>query len=251
MTITRMLFEQCRAELLRLFRNSSYVLWSLLMPIGFYAVFTRGMDAGSSPDASWASLYLMSMTSFSVMGSSIMTFGIRLVQERKYGWAVYMQTTPLPGWIFFSGKIISQTVMHVLSVAVIFTAGYLINGVSLSVFQWLGAGLWIVLASLPFLALGAVIGGMRRVDTASGIANVVNLLLALAGGLWNPPESMPVYLRQLGYWLPSRHLGSGAWNIVRGAGPGMDSVAILLGWFVLFMLLSLYIRNKQEAVCTV
>jgi ABC-2 type transport system permease protein len=243
-----MAIEQLRAELLRIFRNPYYVLWSLMMPIGFYFIFTRVVDTGDSPGGQWDALYLMSMTSFSVLGSAIMTFGVRLVQERTRGWAVYMRTTPLPSGMFFAGKMFGQTVMHLLSILVIFTAGYLINGISLSVGQWVSCALWILLGSFPFLAMGALVGSMKRVDTASGVSNACYMAMAVMGGLWTPLDAMPDLMQRIGRWLPSYNFGSGAWDIVRGDSPNWWNALILLGYLVIFMLLSIYTRKKQEAV---
>ncbi|MCM3497332.1 ABC transporter permease [Paenibacillus lactis] len=238
---------QCRMELLRMIRNPYYIFWSLAMPILFYFIFTRIVDTGAAEAGQWQAHYLMSMTSFSVMGTAIMSLGIRLVQERVQGWSIYMRVTPLPGSVYFFGKMFVQAIMHLLCIVVIFTAGYLINGVSLSFWQWLFSGLWILIASVPFLALGTLIGAMRRVDTASGVSNGIYLALAVTGGMWFPIEAMPSFMQAIGKWMPSYHFGGGAWAITRGEAPGWDHILILTGYLLVFMILSTYIRKKQQA----
>lgn len=176
----RLITVQCKAEMLRIIRNPYYVFWSLLMPIMFYFIFTRVVNTGND-DPTWRAHYLMSMATFSVMGSAIMTLGIRLVQERTQGWTTFIRITPLPGSVYFFGKMFGQTMMHLFSVICIFAAGYLINGVSLSAGQWVLSGLWILIGSLPFLAIGTLVGAMKRVDTASGVSNVIYMALAVAG----------------------------------------------------------------------
>jgi len=239
---------QCKAEMLRILRNPFYVFWSLAMPIMFYFIFTRIFNTGADDVQLWQAHYLMSMTAFSVMGSAIMTLGIRLVQERTNGWDKFMRVTPLPGTTYFLGKMFGQTVMHLFSIVVIFLAGYLINGVSLSISQWLLSGLWILGGSLPFLALGTLFGTMKRVDTASGVSNAVYMILAICGGMWMPIDILPRMMQRIAHWLPSYNFGGGAWAIIRGQSPEWSNALILLGYFLLFMLLSTYIRKKQEAV---
>ncbi len=243
----RLITVQCKAEMLRIIRNPYYVFWSLLMPIMFYFIFTRVVNTGND-DPTWRAHYLMSMATFSVMGSAIITLGIRLVQERTQGWTTFIRITPLPGSIYFFGKMFGQTMMHLFSVICIFAAGYLINGVSLSAGQWVLSGLWILIGSLPFLAIGTLVGAMKRVDTASGVSNVIYMALAVAGGMWMPIEILPRLMQKIGHWLPSYNYGNGAWEIVRGSAPQWSNVLILLGYLVVFMLLSVYIRKKQEAV---
>lgn len=243
-----MLLMQCKVEMLRIIRNPYYVFWSLLMPIVFYFIFTRLVNSGSDDVKAWQAHYLMSMTTFSVMGSAIMTVGIRMVQEQTLGWSVYMRITPLPGSIYFIAKMFGQTVMHAFSVIIIFIAGFLINGVHMSFFQWIGSGLWILIASIPFLALGTLFGTMKRVDTASGVSNVVYMVMAVLGGMWMPLDSFPSVLQAIGKWLPSYNYGSGVWSIAAGEAPAWKPMLILAGYLFLFMVLSIYIRKRQEAV---
>lgn len=244
----KLLVNQCKSELLRIIRNPYYVFWSLFMPIMFYFIFTKVVNTGSEDARQWQAHYLMSMSAFSVMGSSIMTLGIRLVQERTQGWNTYIRITPLPSSVYFFGKMFGQTIMHLFSVLCIFAAGYLMNGVSLSASEWLFSGLWIVIGALPFMALGTLIGFMKRVDTASGVSNVLYMVLALAGGMWMPLEILPRAVREIGRWLPSYNYGDGVWRMVQGGHPQWSGVLILLGYLAIFMLLSVYIRKKQEAV---
>ncbi|QUL57972.1 ABC transporter permease [Paenibacillus tritici] len=242
------MMAQCRAELLRIIRNPYYVFWSLLMPIMFYFIFTRVVNTGTEDTGQWQAHYLMSMAAFSVMGSAIMTLGIRLVQEQTQGWNTFIRITPLPSSVYFLGKMFGQSVMHLFSILCIFSAGYLINGVSLSAAEWLFSGLWLLAGSVPFLALGTIIGSMKRVDTASGVSNVLYMGLAVAGGMWMPLDIMPALMQKIGRWLPSYNYGDGAWAIVNGGSPQWRAVVVLLGYLAVFMILSVYIRKKQEAV---
>lgn len=146
----------------------------------------------------------------------------------------------------FFGKMFGQTMMHLFSVICIFIAGYLINGVSLSAGQWVLSGLWILIGSLPFLAIGTLVGAMKRVDTASGVSNVIYMALAVAGGMWMPIEILPRLMQRIGHWLPSYNYGNGAWEIVRGSAPTWSNVLILLGYLIVFMLLSVYIRKNRK-----
>jgi len=239
---------QCKAELRRIFRNPYYVFWSLILPIVFYYIFTRLVNTNTDDNGLWQAHYLMSMTTFSVMGSSIMTLGIRIVQERVHGWSTYMRITPLPEGVYFFGKMFGQSVMHLFSIIIIFAAGYIINGVSLSLSQWILSGLWILIACAPFLALGTLVGTMKKVDTASGVSNAVYMILAVLGGMWFPIDSFPKGLQMVSHWLPSYSFGNGAWELIQGNAPQWDNILILSGYLVFFVVLSTYIRKKQEVV---
>ncbi len=239
---------QCKAEIIKVLRNRYYVFWSLLMPIIFYYVFTNVMNTNIEDKAQWQAHYLMSMTTFSVMGSAIMTHGIRMVQERAQGWSTFIRITPLSDTVYFTAQMLAQCVIHVLSIIVIFVAGALINDVSLTAAQWILSALWILCGSLPFLAIGTLVGMMNKVETAAGVSNVLYMVLAVTGGMWMPLEIMPEMMQTIGKWLPSYNFGNGAWEIARGGMPDWKNILILVVYLVLFMLLSKYIRRKQEAV---
>ena len=238
---------QCKVEIIRILRNPYFVFWSLLMPIVFYIIFTKVFNTNIQNQQEWHAHYLMSMTTFSVMGSAIMTLGIRLVEERTKGWSLFMRITPLSDSAYFAAKMLGQTVIQLFSIAIIFIAGALINGVSLTAIEWVMSGIWILLGSLPFLALGTLVGTMKRVDTASGVSNVIYMILAISGGMWMPMEIMPAFIQKIGVWLPSYNFGNGAWEIIRGNSPEWSNIFLLIGYLFLFMLLSSYIRRKQEA----
>lgn len=101
-----MLQKQSIAEMKRVLRNKYFVLWSLIMPIAFYYFFTNVVNTNVPDQRAWEAHYLMSMTVFSVMGSSIMTLGIRMVQERSQGWTAFIRLTPLPDHIYLSAQMI-------------------------------------------------------------------------------------------------------------------------------------------------
>ncbi|MBU9711696.1 ABC transporter permease [Evansella tamaricis] len=243
----RAIWTQCKAEILRIMRNPYYVFWSLMMPIFFYVLFTRIFNTGIDGAEEWQAHYLMSMATFSVMGTAIMTLGIRLVEERSQGWSMFMKITPLSDGAYFFSKMIGQSVIHSFSILVIFMAGAIINGVSLSIQVWLMSFLWILVMSFPFLALGTLIGTMKKVDTAAGVSNVIYMVLAISGGMWMPMDTMPPFIQNIGVWLPSYNFGNGAWQIIRGANPEWTNLLVLIGYLFLFMVLSKYIRRKQEA----
>ncbi len=239
---------QCKFEIIRILRNRYFVFWSLVMPIIFYYIFTNLVNSDVPNKAEWQAHYLMSMTVFSVMGSSMMTLGIRMVQERSQGWSTFIRITPLSDTVYFAAQMIGQSVIHLLSITIIFIAGAIINNVSLTPMEWIMSGLWILLGSLPFLAIGTLIGNMKKVETAAGISNVLYMVLAVSGGLWMPLEVMPKMMQNIGKWLPSYNFGNGAWEIVRGNMPDWKNILILIAYLALFMLLSKYIRRKTEVV---
>ena len=44
----------------------------------------------------------------------------------------------------------------------------------------------VVVRCNTILALGTVIGSIKKADAAAGLANILNMCLAILGGLWMP-----------------------------------------------------------------
>ncbi|WP_379970702.1 ABC transporter permease [Ectobacillus sp. sgz5001026] len=238
---------QCKVEVMRTFRNRRFIFASLVMPILFYYLFTN-MVTGGNADATWKEHYLVSMAAFSVIGTAINTLGLRLVQENSQGWSRLMRITPLPNGVYVAAKMIAQSLVNALCIIVVFVAGFLINHIQLSMWQWVSSFFWILIGAMPFLALGTVIGTMKKIDTASAVANILYLSISMLGGLWIPLEIFPTTLQTIGKILPTYSFGNGAWNIVDGKAPDLGNAALLAGYLVVFVVLSIYIRKRQEAV---
>jgi ABC-2 type transport system permease protein len=55
-------------------------------------------------------------------------------------------------------------------------------------------------------------------------------------------------MQKIGKWMPSYSFGNGAWGIVHGEAFAWKNAFILLGYFIIFMILSMYVRKKQRVV---
>ncbi|MEZ7173296.1 ABC transporter permease [Sporosarcina sp. OR05] len=243
-----MFINETKTEVIRVFRNPYFIFGSLVMPIVFYIIFTKVVNQGLEDAGLWNKHFLMSIATFSIMGSAILTLGLRMIQERNEGWTTYLRVTPLPSAVHFIAKMIGQSTVHALTILMIFLSGVIINGVSMTAVEWILCGVWILLGSIPFLALGVLVGTMQKVDLASSVSNILYILLAITGGMWMPMEVLPKAIQAIGTWLPAYHYGSGAWAIIRGDIPGYKNILILLVYLLLFMVLSTYRRRKQDVV---
>ena len=77
----RALWMQCKIEILRTFRNKLFIFFSLLMPVMFYYIFTNVVQVPQNGDA-WKAHYLISMATFSIVGTALFSFGVRLSGKR-------------------------------------------------------------------------------------------------------------------------------------------------------------------------
>ncbi|WP_314587652.1 ABC transporter permease [Paenibacillus terrigena] len=244
-----MFIAQTKAESIRIIRSPFFMLFSILMPLGFYFLFAslNGSDM-KVQSTTYAPFAMISMTAFSLIGTAMSQFGIRLSYERRDGWVRLLKLTPLTPSTWIGSKMVAHMIVHLLTIIVIFGAAGLVYSIDLTAIQWVVCGAWLWVGSLPFLAMGSLLGTMKNADAVIAIANILQMGLAILGGLWMPLHTLPAWMQNIGEWLPSYRYAHGAWNMLNGSGPAFLDVIILLVVGALFMVLSGYILNRREAL---
>jgi ABC-2 type transport system permease protein len=176
-----------RYELVRLFRNRRFFLFSLGFPLLLYfliAVPNRNVhDLGGSGVS--APLYLMvGLVAFGTM-NGVMSVGGRIAAERVLGWNRQLRLTPLPVRSYFRSKILSAYVTALITIALLYASG-LSLGVRLSVTTWLEMTALLLIGLVPFAALGIVMGHVLSSDTIGPALGGTTALFAFLGGVWFP-----------------------------------------------------------------
>ncbi|GKS10481.1 ABC transporter permease [Paenibacillus chitinolyticus] len=248
-TILKATTAQCRAELLRTFRNKRFIFFSIVMPVAFYFLFTSTMGSDTKiGSVDWTSYYLMSMTVYGVIGASLTSFAQRISRERTQGWVRLLSITPLPSWSYMVSKVAAQGVINLFIILMMFIIGGLGKQVDLPVSVWIESFLWIWIGGFSFMALGTLLGSMRNPDVVQVLTMILYMGLSVLGGLWFPTASMSGTLQTIAKFTPTYRLGQGAWNLIGGGSIDWTGVLILAVYVVVFVILSSYIIKRQEAV---
>ncbi|WP_308637631.1 ABC transporter permease [Paenibacillus silvisoli] len=240
---------QCKAELLRTVRNKRFFIFSIIMPIIFYFLFSNIVgDNKQVGGVDWSAYYLMSMTCYGIIGASFSTFAIRFSRERSQGWIRMLRITPLPSWAYILSKIVSQAIINLFIVIMMFLIGGIAKGIDLPASAWIESGLWIWLGGLSFMTLGTLFGTMRNPDAVQVVSTIVYMGMSVVGGLWMPVETMSSTMRNIAELLPTYRLGQGAWNLIANGSLSWEGIGILAAYVVVLMVVSSWIMKKQEAV---
>lgn len=245
----RATLAQCKAELLRTARNRRFVIFSVIMPVIFYFIFTSTVgDDTQVGNVDWSSYYLMSMTVYGVVGASLTSFAQRLSKERTQGWLTLLRITPLPSWSYVVSKVMAQGLINLCIVLIMFLVGGLVKHVDLSATAWITSGLFIWIGGFSFMGIGTLIGSIKNADFAQVLSMICYMGMSILGGLWFPTETMSATMRNIAHVLPTYRLGQGAWDAVAGASINWNGVLILVAYVVVFLAISSYVMKKQDAV---
>jgi ABC-2 type transport system permease protein len=106
--------------------------------------------------------------------------------------------------------------------------------VHLSADRWLLAIVGIWLATIPFTALGLLIGQLATADSLQAYSMSFLLILSLLGGLWIPVTQFPSWLQNLAQMLPSYWLAEIGHSAVGLSVNVPHAIMNLAAWTVVF-----------------
>ena len=196
--------QEMRAECLRYLRYPGFVVPTLLFPAVFYLLFAVLLSHTQHADA--ARFLLGSYVTFGVMAPGLFGFGIALALERDNGLLTLKRAMPMPPLAYLLGKMVMAMVTALAIVVILQLLATTVAGVQLNASQMLRLTAVASLGTLPFGALGLLLGTLAKGNGAAAVINLVYLPMAVLSGLWFPLKVLPPLLRDLAVIWPSHHL---------------------------------------------
>jgi ABC-2 type transport system permease protein len=148
-----------------------------------------------------------------IIGMSIMSSAVNgtvgmMAHNRATGVFRKLATTPMSRLSYNAGRIITQTIILILSTAIALFAGYLAFGVvpSINVIMIVT----IVAGGAVFSGLGMIIASfIKDEETAANAASALTFPLMFVSGSFFPVEQMPWFLKYLADVSPLTYLNNG------------------------------------------
>jgi ABC-2 type transport system permease protein len=212
-----------RFEMIRQLRNRQSLIFSLIFPIVMYFLLAGpnkddhnfGGDATHHTGLFAPQYYMVGLLAFGGM-VAVLGRGVAISSERKLGWNRQLRLTPLAPRSYLRTKVLTGYLMAILGLALLYAAGISL-GVRLTLAQWVEMTVLILVALIPFAALGIGVGHVLNDDAAGPAMGGGVSLFAFLGGTWFPISGSGVFGQfcQLlpSYWLvQAGHVGLGAGN---------------------------------------
>ena len=202
---------EAKFEFIRMLRMPMFALPALVFPAMFYLLFGVLMGKGK-PEVS--AYLLATYCIFGVMGPGLFGFGVSVALEKDQGWLKWRRAVPaLPGAYFVSKMTMALIFAFIIFVELAVLA-ITFGGVDLNALQWPQLMVISMLSSLPFCALGLVIGILVNGQAAPAIVNFIYLPMAFLSGLWLPINLLPKFLGALAPIWPSYHASQIALKVI-------------------------------------
>ncbi|MFF7542200.1 ABC transporter permease [Streptomyces canus] len=226
----RMIATQAVLETKMLLRNGEQLLLTVVIPtlvlVLFSSVDIIDTDEGKAVDFLTPGVLALAVMSTAFTGQAIAT-GF----ERRYGVLKRLASSPLPRWGLMTAKTASVLVTEILQVILLtviaFALGWSPHGNPLSVL------LLLILGTAAFSGLGLLMAGTLKAEATLAAANLVFLLLLVAGGVMVPLSKFPAGAQDVLALLPITALSDGLRDVLQhGAGVPWGDLGILAVWAV-------------------
>lgn len=227
-SLPRMLLVQARTEFLLTLRNGEQLLLTLLIPLGLLVGLSM-LDV-LPLDEPRVDRVTPRILALAVISTAFTGQAIALGFDRRYGVLQRLAATALPRWLLIAGRMLAVVGVVALQLVVL--------GVVAALLGWRpdpgGVGwalLLVLLGTAAFGALGLLLGGALRAEVVLALANLLWLILVVAGGIVLAVDRLPSPLAAVVSVLPSGALAEGLDTaLVEGAAPGWTAVLVLVGW---------------------
>jgi ABC-2 type transport system permease protein len=200
-----------RYELLRTVRNRQALIFTVIFPIIMYFLLAGpnkdnhnfGGDATHHTGLFAPQYYMVGLISFGAM-VAVLSTGARIAAERTIGWNRQLRLTPLSPGGYLRTKILTGYLMALSTIVLLYAAAILL-GVRLPFGTWLHTTGLVLVALIPFAALGIAMGHLLNDDSAGAALGIGASLFAFLGGTWFPITGSGLFVsfcRLLpSYWL--------------------------------------------------
>ncbi|HEY0500010.1 MAG TPA: ABC transporter permease [Kutzneria sp.] len=214
-------------EVRRLVRSPRFFIFTVAFPLAMFLAF--GAAYGADPGA--LTVLMVSMAAFGAVAASIST-GSRTAIERQVGWNRQLRLTPLSGVNYLVSKVAAAMLVALPSMLLVFAAGVVLEGVSLSPGTWAQLIAFCWLGVLPTAVLGLLIGLLATGDSAQAMSTVLMLALSMLGGLFLPLNNLPAVMTDIAKALPSYWLAEFGHDALAGNAPSLQGVLTMTAWIV-------------------
>jgi ABC-2 type transport system permease protein len=236
-----------RFELVRTFRDWRLLVFSLGFPLLLFFMIAAPNRHERNFDGSGIALplyYMVGLVSFGAM-SALISSGGRIASERTDGWTRQLRITPLSTTAYFRAKILTGYAMAALTIALLYCSGASI-GVTLPAGRWFEMTGLILVALIPFAALGILLGHLLTSDSIGPATAGLVSLLALVSGSWFPIGSHGV-LHDIGEFLPSYWLTRASHVSLGGQPWSATGWTVIAAWTVVLAILARVAYRRDTA----
>jgi ABC-2 type transport system permease protein len=229
--LSRMVWAHARMETRLLARNGEQLLLALVIPVLLLVGAAESGGVVNLGGGRRIDVLTPGVLALAVMSTSFTSLAIATGFERRYGVLKRLGASPLPRGGLLLGKVVSLLVVETVQVVVIGGVGLALGWhprVTVGTVAW--ALLLGVAGTAAFASLGLLMAGTLRAEATLAAANLVYILLLVAGAVVVPLSSYPSGIRDFVTLLPSGALAEGLRASLGGGALSAGHLLVLVAW---------------------
>src|SRR5215471_18337000 len=166
-SLVRLFAKEAKYEIVKNTRIPIYAISTVVFPLMFYVLFGIVLTPSNPVNRSQDATYLLAtMGTFGVMGASMFGFAVSLAMERGQGWLQVKRASPMPLPAYFTAKLFSAMLFSGVIAAALLIVGTVFAHVRLAPLQAIELIAILMIASIPFGALGLALGYIAKPNSA-------------------------------------------------------------------------------------
>ena len=233
----RLIRQQLHYQNLIFWRTPIAAFFTLVFPLLLLLVFSAifGNEEIEYLGVTVAQYYAPALAVFAAASASYTNIAVGTAYQRDQGILKRVRGTPLPPWMYMTGKVLSAMYIAAIAVIIMMTAGALFFGVHIYLRTLPAAILTFLVGVASFAALGLVVAAVSPSgEAATAIANATLLPLAFFSGVFIVAENMPTWIDVVGNIFPLKHFNDAFQAAFDPQNTGMqfhwDDLAVMALW---------------------
>ena len=227
---------EARYEALRMLRAPAFAIPFLVLPVIIYLFFGVMISASAiAKTPKLADFLFLGFSTMAVMGPALFGMGCTLAVERDSGLMKLKRALPAPPGAYLLSKMIMSMFFATVAMALMICAAVVSGQTHLSPGGFAAVAAILIVGSVPFCAVGLLIGALSSGGAAPAFANLVYLPMIWLSGLFIP---LPGIMQKLTVIWPAFHLDQIALHAIDLKGfmfmPPLMSIAVLVAMTVVF-----------------
>ncbi|MGW3041113.1 ABC transporter permease [Kitasatospora sp. NPDC001159] len=202
----RTFWIELRDELRAIVREPTSLFFSILMPVGFFVMFTLLYGHDATQGLSAGTAMVATFGTYGVITVAALQPGIGVAQDRDLGWLRMKRVSAVPIGISLAAKATAALLYGVGVLALMGVSAAALGTLHASPWALLRLAVVLLLGTVPFTLLSVAVGLRFRTGATIALLNAVLFPLAMLSGLWIPIRFLPAAMRTIAKFLPTYHL---------------------------------------------
>ncbi len=233
----KLLRAQFRYQNLVFWRTPISAFFTVIFPLLLFVVFALVFGNQQLPglDMTAVQYFAPSIAAFATAMAAYTNLAINTAYQRDFGILKRVRGTPLPTWIYVTGKVLVAVLVGAIATITLLAIGFVFYDVRIPISRVPAALVAFLIGAAAFAALGMLLAALTSSgESATAVAQATLLPLAFFSGNFFVSTELPAWLSRLADIFPLKHFNEAFMNPFHSSTTGLGfewvHLAIVAAW---------------------